>query len=140
MTSMESGNTGVDPRLSFDDPLLDGLLILCKLHGATVSRASLSAGLPLNKQRLSLDLLPRAAARASLQARVLRRELGDISALNLPVMLILNNGRTAILRRFGDDGQVLILPSEADGGEQWVSTRRAGRKLQWPGLVCPATP
>ena len=40
---MESGNTGVDPRLSFDDPLLDGLLILCKLHGATVSRASLSA-------------------------------------------------------------------------------------------------
>ena len=90
---MESGNTGVDPRLSFDDPLLDGLLILCKLHGANVSRASLSAGLPLNKQRLSLDLLPRAAARASLQARVLRRELGDISALNLPVMLILNNGR-----------------------------------------------
>ncbi len=62
MTSMESGNTGVDPRLSFDDPLLDGLLILCKLHGATVSRASLSAGLPLDKQRLSLDLLPRAAA------------------------------------------------------------------------------
>src|SRR6186997_2379146 len=100
---METGNTGVDPRLSFDDPLLDGLLILCKLHGATVSRASLSAGLPLNKQRLSLDLLPRAAARASLQARVLRRELGDISALNLPVMLILNNGRTAVLRRFGDD-------------------------------------
>ena len=72
MTSMEPGNTGVDPRLSFDDPLLDGLLILCKLHGATVSRASLSAGLPLNKQRLSLDLLPRAAARAGLQARVLR--------------------------------------------------------------------
>ncbi|MBH1969354.1 MAG: type I secretion system permease/ATPase, partial [Pseudomonadales bacterium] len=121
MTSMEPGNIGVDPRLSFDDPLLDGLLILCKLHGATVSRASLSAGLPLNKQRLSLDLLPRAAARASLQARMLRRELADISPLNLPVMLILNNGRTAILRRFGDDGRLLILPSEADGGEQWVS-------------------
>ena len=44
MTSMEPGHTGIDPRLSFDDPLLDGLLILCKLHGATVSRASLSAG------------------------------------------------------------------------------------------------
>src|SRR5689334_2617140 len=77
MTSMEPGATGVDPRLSFDDPLLDGLLILCKLHGATVSRASLSAGLPLNKQRLSLDLLPRAAARAGLQARLLRRDLKD---------------------------------------------------------------
>ena len=81
MTSMEPGNISVDPRLSFDDPLLDGLLILCKLHGATVSRASLSAGLPLNKQRLSLDLLPRAAARASLQARLLRRELADMGQL-----------------------------------------------------------
>lgn len=121
MTSMEPGNTGVDPRLSFDDPLLDGLLILCKLHGATVSRASLSAGLPMAHQRLSLDLLSRAAARAGLQARVLRRELADISPLNLPVMLILNNGRTAVFRRIGEDGRLLILPSEADGGEQWVS-------------------
>lgn len=121
MTSMEPGATGVDPRLSFDDPLLDGLLILCKLHGATVSRASLSAGLPLNKQRLSLDLLPRAAARAGLQARLLRRDLKDISPLNLPILLLLNDGRTAVLRRFGEDGKALLLPSEADGGEQWVS-------------------
>jgi len=107
MTSMEPGATGVDPRLSFDDPLLDGLLILCKLHGATVSRASLSAGLPLNKQRLSLDLLPRAAARAGLQARLLRRDLKDISPLNLPILLLLNDGRTAVPRRFGEDGKAL---------------------------------
>lgn len=121
MTSMEPGSSGVDPRLSFDDPLLDGLLILCKLHDCTVSRASLSAGLPLAQQRLSLDLLPRAAARASLQARLLRRELSAISKLNLPVLLILKHGRCAVLRRWGDDGQALILPSEAEGGEQWVS-------------------
>src|SRR5471032_2164700 len=113
-------NVSVDPRLSFDDPLLDGLLILCKLHDCTVSRASLSAGLPLKQQRLTLDLLPRAAARAGLQARLLRRELKDISALNLPILLLLKDGRTAVLRRFADDGKALILPSEADGGEQWV--------------------
>ena len=121
MTSMEPATPGADPRLNFDDPLLDGLLILCKLHGATASRASLSAGLPMAHQRLSLDLLPRAAARASLQARVLRRELADISSLNLPVLLILVGGRCAVLRRWGEDGKALILPSEADGGEQWVS-------------------
>ena len=51
----------------------------------------------------------------------LRRELGAISALNLPVLLLLKDGRTAVLRRFADDGKALILPSEADGGEQWVS-------------------
>jgi len=121
VTSMEPATPGADPRLNFDDPLLDGLLILCKLHGATASRASLSAGLPMAHQRLSLDLLPRAAARASLQARVLRRELADISPLNLPVLLILVGGRCAVLRRWGEDGKALILPSEADGGEQWVS-------------------
>ena len=121
MTSMQAASSTVDPRLSFDDPLLDGLLILCKLHGCTVSRAGLSAGLPLAQQRLSLDLLARAAARAGLQARVLRRELSAISALNLPVLLLLKEGRCAVLRRWGDDGKALILPSEAEGGEQWVS-------------------
>lgn len=120
MTSMQPASSA-DPRQSFDDPLLDGLLILCKLHGAAVSRSSLCAGLPLPEQRLSLDLLPRAAARAGLQARVLRRELGAISALNLPVLLLLTDGRSAVLRRWSEDGQALILPSEAEGGEQWVS-------------------
>jgi len=121
VTSMQPASSAADPRLSFDDPLLDGLLILCKLHGCTLSRAGLSAGLPLAQQRLSLDLLPRAAARAGLQARVLRRELDAISALNLPVLLLLKQGRCAVLRRWGDDGKALILPSEAEGGEQWVS-------------------
>ncbi|WP_425313542.1 type I secretion system permease/ATPase [Pseudomonas putida] len=118
---MQPASSAADPRLSFDDPLLDGLLILCKLHGCTLSRAGLSAGLPLAQQRLSLDLLPRAAARAGLQARVLRRELDAISALNLPVLLLLKQGRCAVLRRWGEDGKALILPSEAEGGEQWVS-------------------
>ncbi|WP_397386705.1 type I secretion system permease/ATPase [Pseudomonas donghuensis] len=118
---MQSASSAIDPRQSFDDPLLDGLLILCKLHGCTASRAGLSAGLPLPEQRLSLELLPRAAARAGLQARVLRRELGAISALNLPVLLLLKDGRCAVLRRWGDDGRALILPCEAEGGEQWVS-------------------
>ncbi|MDB6446980.1 MULTISPECIES: type I secretion system permease/ATPase [Pseudomonas] len=121
MTSMAPATPSADPRLNVDDPLLDGLLILCKLHGAAVSRASLSAGLPMAHQRLSPDLLPRAAARAGLQARVLRRKLAEISPLNLPVMLILAGGRCAVLRRWREDGQALILPSEADGGEQWVS-------------------
>ena len=134
MTSMEPGNTGVDPRLSFDDPLLDGLMILCKLHDRTVSRASLSAGLPLAQQRLSLDLLPRAAARAGLQARVLRRDLSAISALNLPVLLILNNGRTAVLRRWSEDDKALILPSEAEGGEQWVSRQELAEEYSGQAL------
>ncbi|GLH32384.1 MULTISPECIES: type I secretion system permease/ATPase [Pseudomonas] len=108
------------PRPDVDDPLLDGLLILCRLHGRPASRASLSSGLPLLQQRLGADLLPRAAARAGLQGRVLQRELAAISPLNLPVLLLLNDGRSAVLQRWGEDGRALILPCEAEGGEQWV--------------------
>ncbi|EXF47354.1 type I secretion system ATPase [Pseudomonas sp. BAY1663] len=72
-------------------------------------------------QRLSATLLPRAAARAGLQGRVIKRTLAAISPLNLPVLLLLKNGRSAVLARWGDDNRALILPSEAEGGEQWVA-------------------
>lgn len=124
MTSMELPileSAPFDPRSNFDDPLLDGLLILCRLHDCSASRSSLSAGLPLAQQSLSVELLPRAAARAGLQARILRRNLNAIDSLNLPVLLLLKGNRCAILRRWEEDGRALILPSEADGGEQRVN-------------------
>ncbi len=121
---MERPGPSQDPRLSHDDPLLDGLLILCKLHGCSASRGSLSAGLPMPEQRLSAELLPRAAARGGLQGRLLRRELNSISSLNLPVLLLLKNGRCAVLCKWGPKQQALILPSEADGGEQWVEFKQ----------------
>jgi len=118
---MERGVSSSDPRLSHDDPLLDGLLILCRLHDCPASRSSLTAGLPLNNQHLSADLLQRAAARAGLRGRVLRRPLADISELNLPVLLLLKDGRSAVLKHLKENHQALILPCEADGGEQTVS-------------------
>ena len=116
MTNLHSAQ----PRVNVDDPLLDGLLILCKVHGCSASRASLCSGLPLVDQRLGANLLPRAAARAGLQARVLERPLAAISSLNLPVLLLLNDGRSAVLQRWDETDRALLLPCEADGGEQWV--------------------
>ncbi|WP_435634243.1 type I secretion system permease/ATPase [Pseudomonas solani] len=120
MTTMEMAGAAVDPRQSHDDPLLDGLLILCRLHECPASRGSLTAGLPLANQRLTPDLLARAAARVGLQGRLLRRELGAISPLNLPVLLLLKDGRSAVLNQWGKDGRALILPCESDGGQQWI--------------------
>lgn len=120
MRTIEQVGKTCDQRQLHDDPLLDGLLILSRLHGRAISRASLSAGLPLADQRLSADLLPRAAARAGLQARLLRRPLDAISPLNLPVLLLLKDGRSAVLRQWDAQGRALILPCEAAGGEQWV--------------------
>ncbi|GLX13239.1 ABC transporter [Pseudomonas straminea] len=110
-----------DPRDRYDDPLLDSLLSLCSLHQKSVSRAMLTAGLPLPKQRLSAELLPRAAARAGLQGRWLRRNLEKIPELALPALLLLRDGRSALLLGWEAGGQARIMPSETEGGEVRVS-------------------
>ena len=56
-----------DPRQNHDDPLLDSLMIVCKLHNIISSRNVLTAGLPLKDNQLTLDTFPRAAQRAGLR-------------------------------------------------------------------------
>ena len=108
-----------DPRSQHDDPLLDGLLTLCSLHHKPASRAMLTTGLPLPSQRLSADLLPRAAARAGLQGRLLQRRLEQIPSIALPAMLLLKDARCAVLLGWEGDTARLLL-SESDGGEVHV--------------------
>lgn len=133
MNSLHLSDT-LAPVTSVDDPLLDGLMILCALHGCKASRTGLTAGLPLAGQCLSSALLPRAAARAGLQARWLRRELDDIDSLNLPVLLSLGEQGCAVLSRWGDDGRALILPSESQGGEQWVGREELAKRYTGQAL------
>ncbi|MCR4539786.1 type I secretion system permease/ATPase [Pseudomonas sp. 18.1.10] len=109
-----------DPRTQHDDPLLDGLLALCSLHYKPASRAMLTTGLPLAGQRMSADLLPRAAARAGLQGRLLQRKLEQIPTIALPALLLLKEGRSAVLLSWEGDTARLLL-SESDGGEVHVS-------------------
>ncbi|CAN1593617.1 type I secretion system permease/ATPase [Pseudomonas mediterranea] len=110
-----------DPRTLHDDPLLDGLLALCMLHQKPASAAMLTTGLPLPKQRLSVDLLSRAAARAGLQGRVLQRRLEQIPTIAMPALLLLKDGRSAVLLGWVGDDQARLLLSESDGGEVTVS-------------------
>jgi ATP-binding cassette subfamily C protein LapB len=81
----------------------------------------LTAGLPLPEQRLSAELLPRAAARAGLQGRWLRRALDKIPPLAMPALLLLKEGRSAILLGWDEQGQARIMLSESEGGEVHVS-------------------
>ncbi|EZH83786.1 type I secretion system permease/ATPase [Ectopseudomonas composti] len=106
-----------DPRGQHDDPLLDSLLSLCVLHRKPANRAMLTSGLPLPKQRLTAELLPRAAARAGLQGRLLRRSLEQIPKIALPALLLLKEGRCAVLLGWSEQGEARLLLSESDGGE-----------------------
>lgn len=97
----------------------------------------LSTGLPLPDQRLSPDLLPRAAARAGLQGRLLVRKLEQIPAIALPAMLLLKEGRCAVL--LGWDGDIArLLISESDGGE--VRVERDALVQDYSGKVFFAQP
>ncbi len=68
-------------------------------------------------QRLSAELLPRAAARAGLQGRLLQRRLEQIPAMAMPALLLLKDGRSAVLIGWEADGKARLLLSESDGGE-----------------------
>ncbi|MCF5721047.1 type I secretion system permease/ATPase [Pseudomonas syringae] len=126
-----------DPRTQHDDPLLDGLLALCSLHYKPASRAMLTTGLPLAGQRLSADLLPRAAARAGLQGRLLQRKLEQIPSIALPALLLLKDGRSAVLLSLEGDNARLLL-SESDGGE--VQVTREALSQDYSGRVFFAQP
>ncbi|MFK3798213.1 MULTISPECIES: type I secretion system permease/ATPase [unclassified Pseudomonas] len=134
---LPSVQLGHDPRSQHDDPLLDGLLTLCALHHKPASRAMLSTGLPLPDQRLSADLLPRAAARAGLQGRLLVRKLDQIPAIALPAMLLLKDNRCAVLLGWNDDVARLLI-SESDGGE--VQVEREALAKDYSGKVFFAQP
>lgn len=110
-----------DPPSQHDDPLLDCLLTLCVLHQKPASRVMLTTGLPLPAQRLSPELLPRAAARAGLQGRLLQRRLEQIPSIAMPAILLLKEGRAAVLLGWENADTARLLLSESDGGEVLVS-------------------
>lgn len=105
-----------------DDPLTRCLEILTRLFHRPFSANSLIAGLPLVDSVLTPELFPRAAQRAGLSARVVRRELTAISALTLPCILLLKDGRACVLAAHPDaDSWVLVTP-ESGNGETRVDT------------------
>ncbi|SDG35526.1 type I secretion system permease/ATPase [Roseospirillum parvum] len=112
---------GVRPsqlRPEASDPLLGALMGLCALHGRPRSAASLTSGLPLVDNRLTPDLFPRAAARARLSARLVRRKLADIPEALLPAVLLLK-GRSAcvLMRRRGSGRYEVQFPETGTGSD-----------------------
>lgn len=100
------------------DPLLECLIELTRIHGEPWSRESLVAGLPLENNLLTPSLLPRAAARAGLSARVVRRDLKQIPDRLLPAILLLNDGRALLLLQRLPDGQMRVrFPESGESAE-----------------------
>ena len=102
-----------------DDPIADCLVILSRIYGHPISRTALRAGLPLEKNRLSVSLAARAAARAGLSSRVLSRSIHQMSTLELPCILLLAAGKACVLTDIDFSAQTLtvIMPESGMGKE-----------------------
>jgi ATP-binding cassette, subfamily C, bacterial LapB len=104
-----------------DDPLTDCLMIVAKLHGRSISRTTLRAGLPLVENRLTVKLAGRAAQRAGLTSRILRRPLKKFASLELPCILLLKEMKAAVLLALDDKGkQATISLPESTGGRTTI--------------------
>ncbi len=102
---------------TFLDPLLTSLVIITKLHGRPMSAEALSAGLPLEDNRLTLSLYIRASQKVGLASRVTKRKLSQLSNLTCPCILLLENRQCCILTSIDQEKQTakLIIPEASEG-------------------------
>jgi len=126
--SISDWNLGEDTE-RHDDRLLDCLAALAKLHGLTVSRAGLIAGLPLVQNCITVELFPRAAERAGLSSRIVKIPIERITKLQLPAVLLLNGRDACILAEISADQDkfTIILPESGTG--QRIVTLESLEKL-----------
>lgn len=91
-------------------------MVLTAIFERPHSGESLTAGLPLVNDRLTPDLFARAAGRAGLSSRIVRRKLDEISELALPAVLLLAEGRACVLVRMRDGKTASVIMPESGHG------------------------
>jgi ATP-binding cassette subfamily C protein LapB len=100
-----------------DDPLVNCLVMLTRLRNQPHSAQSLTAGLPLVESRLTPELFARAARRANLSSRIVKRALPAISKLTLPAVLLLHHGQACVLTHSDGAGKLRIIQPDSGDGE-----------------------
>jgi ATP-binding cassette subfamily C protein LapB len=99
-----------------DDSLLECLAAVARLHDRPVSVNGLADGLPLDRERVTPELLVRAAESHGFAARVVKRSLRRISNLVLPAILVMRNGGGCVLTRCAPGtGAEVLLPESGMG-------------------------
>jgi ATP-binding cassette subfamily C protein LapB len=125
------------------DPLLACLVELTRIHGRPSTRAALSAGLPLEGGCLTPSLFARAATRAGLSSRIVRRALDGIDSALLPVILLLKGDQACVLLGWNEAGEAdndraqLLFPETGQGE---VTLTRGELAERYMGIALFARP
>ncbi|MDO8958208.1 MAG: type I secretion system permease/ATPase [Rhodocyclaceae bacterium] len=120
------------------DPLLECLFMIARLHGTPQSREALSAGLPLVDHKLTPSLFSRAARRAGIASKIMRRGLAQIETALLPVVLLLKDQNACLLVGWSNDGAASVIFPEL--GEAVATVPRAELEARYAGLTIFARP
>ena len=130
---------GLREDILHHDPLLDCLVELSRFHGRPATRAALTAGLPLEKGTLTPSLFARAASRAGLAAKVVRRPLERIDSALLPVVLLISGEEACVLLGWDETGDTarLLFP---DTGQGSVQLSREELQRRYTGVAIFARP
>ncbi len=123
------------PPATREDPLLDSLLLLCRLLERPASPHALIAGLPLTGGRLTPALCVRAATRAGLSARIVRRPLARLAGPLLPCILLLEDRDACVLVERRANGRLQIALPEADGGIVELAPRELEERYSGYAIV-----
>ena len=102
------------------DSLLACLVALTKHFDRPMSPDALTSGMPLVDDRLTPALFIRAAARAGLSAKLVKRPLSRISPLVLPAVLLLKNERACVLTELKGKTDAGIVVPESGAGSSTV--------------------
>ena len=102
---------------SSDDPLLECLLIITKLEHNPRTADELISGLPLVNNVLTPELFSRAAKRAGIQSKIVKRSLERIPQLVLPAVLVLKDNQACVLEHMDmKNNQAKIIQPTNTGG------------------------
>ncbi len=129
----EPANWRAGERAAHVDPLLDSVVAIARIFGIATTRESLSAGLPLEENCATPALVPRAAARAGLTARLARRSLDDLRPGLLPAILLLKDKQACLLLEWLPSGEARVRYPET--GESSDLIDREVLAAMYAGLV-----
>jgi ATP-binding cassette subfamily C protein LapB len=115
------------------DPLLECLVALARFHGAPRTRDALISGLPLIDHKLAPSIFDRAARRAGMASKIMKRPLDSLNDALLPVVLLLSNQEACLLLGWESDGKARVVLPEL--GEATATLSREELEARYIGTA-----
>lgn len=120
-----------------EDTLRSGLVLLCRQLGRGATVNQLGDGFPLQAGCLPLSHLPRALRRVEVSGKVEAVSVNKVANGLLPVLVLLEDGRTVVWADRQEDTAIVLLPESDGGSESWPLEELQQRSS---GLIVIARP